>query len=250
MAFRALYVWNLIRFNENPGEVPDLPEDHGGSSLKRDPALGRHQQGQGHGDVGAGVLLGICRGGNQLSDIEVRILGPVDDLVTTMRTKVPLDFQVSDCLLQVLAVRGVTGGRDLERFFYPSLDHLHDPFELQEMDRAVERTLQAVRDGERVAVHGDFDVDGITGSALLHETISALRSEGSRILPEDAFIPDRATDGYGVAERMVREWAARGVTLLILAPLLAHDPAKGRAVGKIEFLEIVVYRTHRSDTSY
>jgi single-stranded-DNA-specific exonuclease len=137
------------------------------------------------------------------------------DVVAMIRRSVPLDFQVSDCLLQVLAGRGVTENPDLERFFYPSLEHLHDPFLLKEMDRAVERMYQAARDGERVAVHGDFDVDGITGSALLYETISQLTVDGSRVQPEDAFIPDRATDGYGVASRMVREWAGRGVTLLL-----------------------------------
>ncbi len=135
--------------------------------------------------------------------------------MTRIRPRVPLDFQVSDFLLHVLAGRGVTENRDLEQYFYPSLDHLHDPFLLMEMDRAVDRMFQAARDGERVAVHGDFDVDGITGSALLFETISALAVDGSKVLPETAFIPDRATDGYGVAIRMVREWAGRGVTLLI-----------------------------------
>ena len=138
-----------------------------------------------------------------------------EDIVTRIRREVPLDFQVSDCLLQVLAGRGVTENRALERFFYPSLDQLFDPFLLLEMDRAVERMYQAARDGERVVVHGDFDVDGITGSALLHEAISALTIDGSRVQPETPFIPDRATDGYGVASRMVREWAGRGVTLLI-----------------------------------
>jgi len=138
-----------------------------------------------------------------------------DDVVTRIRREVPLDFQVSDCLLQVLAGRGVTENRELERFFYPSLEHLHDPFLLMEMDLAVERMFQAARDGEKVAVHGDFDVDGITGSALLFETISALKVDGAGVHPEEAFIPDRATDGYGVASRMVREWAGRGVTLLI-----------------------------------
>jgi len=128
---------------------------------------------------------------------------------------VPLDFQVSDCLLQVLAGRGVSASGDLDRFFYPSLDQLFDPFLLLEMDRAVARMYQAVRDGERVSVHGDFDVDGITGSTLLFETITALRIDGSRVQAQPAFIPDRATDGYGVAARMVREWAAAGVTLMI-----------------------------------
>jgi single-stranded-DNA-specific exonuclease len=141
---------------------------------------------------------------------------PVDDAVLdAMRRKVPLDVPVSDCLLRVLAARGVTGSGALEGFFYPSLEQLHDPFELTEMDGAVERVRQAARDGERVAVHGDFDVDGITGSALLFETLSALTVDGSQVRCEPAFIPDRATDGYGVAGRMVREWADRGVTLLL-----------------------------------
>ena len=71
------------------------------------------------------------------------------------------------------------------------------------------------RDGERVAVHGDFDVDGITGCALLYELLTHLTVDGSRAQALPAFIPDRATDGYGVAARMVREWAAEGVTLLL-----------------------------------
>jgi len=136
-------------------------------------------------------------------------------LVDRMRREVPLDFQVSDCLLHILAGRGVTEGRALDRFFYPSLDQLQDPFSLLEMDRAVDRMFQAVAVGEKVAVHGDFDVDGITGSALLSETLSALRLGNHRVRVEPAFIPDRATDGYGVAGRKVREWAANGVTLLI-----------------------------------
>lgn len=138
-----------------------------------------------------------------------------DGVVSVMRRKIPLDFQVSDTLLAVLAGRGVTRGGELEHFFYPSLDHLHDPFALQEMDRAVARVFAAVRRGERVAIHGDFDVDGITGSALLAETLAALQLDGDRVRAEPAFIPDRAVDGYGVAARMIREWAARGVTLLI-----------------------------------
>lgn len=141
---------------------------------------------------------------------------PVDDAVLdAMRRKVPLDVPVSDCLLRVLAARGVTGSTALEGFFYPSLEQLHDPFELTEMAGAVERVRQAARDGERVAVHGDFDVDGITGSALLFEALSVLTVDRSRVCCEPAFIPDRATDGYGVAGRMVREWADRGVTLLL-----------------------------------
>ena len=135
--------------------------------------------------------------------------------LSEMRRILPVDFPVSDALLRVLVCRGVTRGVDLERFFYPALDQLHDPLTLLEMDKAVERVFDAARHGERVAIHGDFDVDGLTGSALLAEVLGALRVDGGRVLAEPAFVPDRATDGYGVAERMIREWAGRGVTLLV-----------------------------------
>ena len=165
------------------------------------------------------------------------------DVVDGMRRRIPLDFQVSDTLLAVLAGRGVIRGGELEHFFYPSLDHLHDPFELQEMDRAVARMFRAVRAGEHVAVHGDFDVDGITGSALLAETLAALELDGSRVRAEPAFIPDRAVDGYGVAARMIRQWAARGVTLLITVDTGAAAAAEidlARGLG----MDVVVLDHH------
>ncbi len=172
--------------------------EHDGGVVKTDPA---------HSDS---IPVGVFTGRPWL-----RGDGPDSDVIAAMHRKIPLDFQVSDWLLQVLAARGITTGKELERFFYPSLEHLHDPFELQEMDLAVARMFEAVRNGERVAVHGDFDVDGLTGSALLYETVSALRLGESRVLPEAPFIPDRLIDGYGLAERMIREWAASGVTLLL-----------------------------------
>ncbi len=118
-------------------------------------------------------------------------------------------------MIRILAGRGFTNTSDIENFFYPSLDQLHDPFLLLEMDTAVERMMKAVAAGEKVAVHGDFDVDGITGCALLCETLESAQVGGSRVQLEPGFIPDRAKDGYGVAERMVKEWASRGVTLLV-----------------------------------
>ncbi len=135
--------------------------------------------------------------------------------IQAMRRKLPLDFPVSDELVNVLACRGVVRAGDMDRFFYPSLDQMHDPFLLEEMDVAVDRVMRAAAHCERVAIHGDFDVDGLTGSALLSETMAALQVDGGRVMAEPAFVPDRATDGYGVADRMVREWASRGVTLLL-----------------------------------
>jgi len=121
----------------------------------------------------------------------------------------------SERMLNLLGARGLTSRRDLESFFYPSLEHLSDPFLLVEMDKAVARMLRAVRDQEKVAVHGDFDVDGITGCAVLHLLLKNLEVEGKRVSTDLPFIPDRTQDGYGVAARMVRQWAVEGVSLLI-----------------------------------
>ncbi|MDY0108979.1 MAG: single-stranded-DNA-specific exonuclease RecJ [Candidatus Krumholzibacteria bacterium] len=137
------------------------------------------------------------------------------ETIDRLRREVPLMEPVSERMLYLLAGRSLTSRRDLESFFYPSLDHLSDPFQLVEMDKAVARTLRAVRNGEAVAVHGDFDVDGITGCAVLHLLLTHLEVEGRRARPLPPFIPDRALDGYGVAAHMVRHWAAAGVTLLI-----------------------------------
>ncbi len=122
---------------------------------------------------------------------------------------------VSERLLTLLGSRGLIARRDLESFFYPSLEHLDDPFLLVEMDKAVARVMQAARGSESVAIHGDFDVDGITGCAVLHLLMTQLEVGGSRARAQSPFIPDRTLDGYGVAARMVRQWAAEGVTLLI-----------------------------------
>lgn len=198
----------------------------GGGVLKTDPAQSQSPN------------VGVFSGRPWLRGLAVD-----EDLVAAMHRKIPLDFQVSDWLLRVLASRGVTSGQELDRFFYPSLDHLYDPFLLQEMDLAVARVFEAVRNGERVAVHGDFDVDGLTGSALLFETISNLHLGEAKVLAEPPFIPDRLIDGYGLAERMIREWAAKGVTLLITVDTGAA------AVKEIELarglgMEVVVLDHH------
>lgn len=140
---------------------------------------------------------------------------PAVETVDRLRREVPLMEPVSERLLTLLASRGLTSRRDLESFFYPSLEHLDDPFLLVEMEKAVARIMKAAREKEMVAVHGDFDVDGITGCAVLDLMLHNLEVDGSRCQPMPPFIPDRTLDGYGVAARMVREWAAQGVTLLI-----------------------------------
>jgi single-stranded-DNA-specific exonuclease len=109
---------------------------------------------------------------------------------------------------RTLARRGWGEEVRLGEYLNPRLDRLADPRVLDGMDRAVERVERAIESGETILVHGDYDVDGITGTAFLVRT---LRSVGARVVP---FIPGRA-DGYGLGERGLEAAREAGATVLI-----------------------------------
>lgn len=95
-------------------------------------------------------------------------------------------------LLHALFARGLETSEALERFMQPRLRDLSDPCALPQMDRAVERIWQAIRHRESIAVYGDYDVDGITSTALLLQVLTRL---GAQVTP---FLPNRKEDGYGL----------------------------------------------------
>lgn len=97
-----------------------------------------------------------------------------------------------EALARALVVRGVDSFDRARRFFRPSMDALHDPFLMADMDKAADRLAEAIASGERILVYGDYDVDGTTATALL---VSSLRELGSDV---SYFIPDRFEDGYGL----------------------------------------------------
>ena len=136
-------------------------------------------------------------------------------VLETLRRQIPLQQPISEYFPPLLAGRGIVSPADMEGFFFSTTAGLHDPFDLQEMSAAVDRVMKAARSGERVAVHGDFDVDGLTGTALLHELFTALRVDGGRMRLQPPFVPDRIRDGYGVSDRMIRRWSEQGVDLLV-----------------------------------
>src|SRR6185436_5571250 len=77
------------------------------------------------------------------------------------------ELKVSAVTARLLAIRGLTDPDDASRFLNPTLDQLHDPFRLAGLDCACERLLKAIATGERIAIHGDYDVDGITSTVIL-----------------------------------------------------------------------------------
>ena len=99
---------------------------------------------------------------------------------------------------QVLLSRGITEPAQAERFLNPRLSHLCDPFVLPGITEAVDTIWRAVDDGVRMVVFGDYDVDGVSATALL---VSVLRRLGAEALP---FLPNRFTDGYGLTLNAAR----------------------------------------------
>ncbi|MDD2852070.1 MAG: single-stranded-DNA-specific exonuclease RecJ [Desulfuromonadaceae bacterium] len=110
---------------------------------------------------------------------------------------------------RVLSGRGIVTGDIAERFLFPSLSSLYDPFILKGMQAAVDRVLRAHITVEKICIYGDYDVDGISGTALL---VSFLRQVGCNC---SYFIPNRFDDGYGLSKGAIERIIDEGATLII-----------------------------------
>lgn len=104
-------------------------------------------------------------------------------------------------LSSLLRTRGVDTPEKAERFLHPSLEHLHDPFLMPGMDKAVRLIRQAIQDGDSMIIYGDYDVDGVCATSILMETLGEM---GGRVTFR---IPSRHGEGYGLNCEAVREIA-------------------------------------------
>lgn len=116
---------------------------------------------------------------------------------------------VGSITARILIGRGIATVEEGMLFLAPSLSAMIDPFQLKGMQAAVERVLLARKTGETVCIYGDYDVDGITGTALL---VSFLRQAG---LACNYFIPNRFDDGYGLNEVALQQIVDSGASLII-----------------------------------
>ena len=123
--------------------------------------------------------------------------------------KLSAEVGIDRVLADLLVKRGVETFEQARSFFRPSLDDLHDPFLMKDMDVAVERLHKAITTGEKILVYGDYDVDGTTAVALV---FSYIRRFTSKV---DFYIPDRYDEGYGVSYKGI-DWAFEGGFGLII----------------------------------
>ncbi|MGM9891774.1 single-stranded-DNA-specific exonuclease RecJ [Limosilactobacillus sp.] len=126
-------------------------------------------------------------------------------LVKTFQEKLGVSSVVATLLVQ----RGLTTPDAAQAFLHPDLSTVHDPRQLHDMDKAVERIEDAVANGEKITVYGDYDADGITSTAVVYEALSEIGAD------VDYYIPDRFKDGYGPNQAAYERIIANGTKLII-----------------------------------
>jgi single-stranded-DNA-specific exonuclease len=145
----------------------------------------------------------------------------------------------SDLMARILAGRGVKLD-EVERYLDPTLrDSMPDPFTMRDMEPAVARLARAVRRAEKVAIFGDYDVDGAASAALLAQY---LQDCGCETIVR---IPDRATEGYGPNIQAMRDFAAAGAQLIVAVDCgaVSHEPfAEARRLG----IDVLVFDHHQA----
>jgi single-stranded-DNA-specific exonuclease len=151
------------------------------------------------------------------------------------------ELRISPVTARLLCIRGIGELELARRFLSPSLDDLHDPYALADMAVAVDRILGAVARKERIAIHGDYDVDGVTSTVILRRALELLGGDVTH------FIPERLRDGYGLQPASLDRLHADGVQLVISVDcgIRGMDAARhARALG----MDLIITDHHEPDT--
>ncbi len=123
--------------------------------------------------------------------------------------KIANEFNISKIVASIIANKGLKNNNEIEVFLHPRRGDFHDPFLMPDMDKAVARIIQAIDNKEKVAIYGDYDVDGITSSTVLHRFLE------ERGLHTDIYIPNRLNEGYGLNKKEIEAIAETKHTLII-----------------------------------
>ena len=149
-------------------------------------------------------------------------------LIQKLSTELGIDSTSSN----ILAQRGISDFEQAKDFFRPSLSHLHDPFLMKDMDRAIARIETAIKNNEKILIYGDYDVDGTTAVALVYTYFRGIHKN------IDYYIPDRYSEGYGISFKGI-DWAKEnGFTLIIALDcgIKAIDKVEYATERKIDFI--------------
>jgi single-stranded-DNA-specific exonuclease len=134
-----------------------------------------------------------------------QILSPDEGAVQLLKK----ELKINEILCRILALRGITNYDEAHHYFRPSLDHLHDPFLMKDMHKAVNRINDAINNNEKILVYGDYDVDGTTAVAIMYQFLLGIHSNMA------FYIPHRYREGYGVSRQGIEFAAENGFTLIV-----------------------------------
>jgi single-stranded-DNA-specific exonuclease len=119
------------------------------------------------------------------------------------------ELNIATPLATILVQRGIKSFEQAKDFFRPTLDDIHDPYLMKDMDKAIQRIEQALGDGEKILIYGDYDVDGTTAVSLVYSFFANLTDN------IDYYIPDRYGEGYGISFKGIDYAAENGISLII-----------------------------------
>jgi single-stranded-DNA-specific exonuclease len=151
------------------------------------------------------------------------------------------ELKVSAITARLLAMRGLTNVDDASRFLNPSLDQLHDPMRLAGLECAADRLAAAIASRERISVHGDYDVDGITSTVILRRALELLGGDVTH------FIPERLTDGYGLQPGTIDRLHAEGVKLIVSVDCGIRGAEAARRARELG-VDLIITDHHEPDT--
>ncbi len=147
------------------------------------------------------------------------------------------EAKVSSVVAQLLAARGLHDVRQIREFLDPKLTGLREPDELPGAAEAADRLMRAVRDRRPIVVYGDYDADGITGTALLYECLTLLGAQVSY------YVPHRIDEGYGLHDDALRTLAGRGASLVVTVDCGIASVAQAETARQLG-LELIVTDHH------
>ncbi|HET6959724.1 MAG TPA: single-stranded-DNA-specific exonuclease RecJ [Vicinamibacterales bacterium] len=150
-------------------------------------------------------------------------------------------LKISPVVAKLLCQRGLADPELADRFLNPSLDHLHDPMLLADMSVAVDRIMGAIARKEKIAIHGDYDVDGVTSTVILRRALELL---GGNVMH---FIPERLKDGYGLQPVAIERLHAEGVALVISVDCGIRGAEAGRRARELG-VDLIITDHHEPDT--
>lgn len=116
---------------------------------------------------------------------------------------------ISKILSKILATRGITGIDEAKKFLTANLNDMHDPYTMKDMDLGTDIILDAIDEGKKIIVYGDYDADGITSTTILYKALKRLDAN------VDYYIPDRESEGYGMSSDRIRTLKGNGTEVIL-----------------------------------